>query len=81
MRRICVAGKGPNSNIIGTAFSHLQLPTVYCYGNKSLCKESIDYLQTQNISCKIFSSHCHFVMLDCFKEFVTFLTDWVGEVP
>lgn len=80
MRKIALAGKDQNSNIIGVSFSHLPLPKIYCYGDKSLCQQAIDYLHTQNIPCKIFSSHCHFVMLDCFKDFLKFLTEWISSL-
>lgn len=61
----------------GKLYSGLDLPKIYCYGDKSLCKESIAFLRENNLTTRIFHTNNHFLMLACFDEFAAFVCDWV----
>lgn len=75
----CVASPGKYTNLAGKKFFEINLPKVYCYGAKSLCRESIEFLNENKIPIKVFVTKNHFLMLDCFDEFVQFINNWISE--
>jgi pimeloyl-ACP methyl ester carboxylesterase len=77
MHQLCLASPGKYTNSIGKKFAELNLPKVYCYGDQSLCAESVDFLHENHLPNKVFHSKNHFVMLECFNEFVKFITNWI----
>jgi len=66
-----------NQNISGKRFLDLDIPKIYCYGDQSLAKESIEFLNEHNLPVKIFQTENHFVMQQCQAEFVQFITSWI----
>lgn len=63
----------------GKLYAQLTLPKIYCYGDKSLCQESIDFLHENKLETQVFPTDNHFVMLACFDEFVNFICDWLAK--
>jgi len=78
IRQFCLAGTGEYTNIAGLNYAELDLPKIYCYGDKSLCQESIEFLNKKRLKTKTFHTANHFLMLECFDEFVDFVTNWVS---
>ena len=72
----CHADTGEYTNTAGNKFAQCSLPKVYCYGDKSLCRESLDFLQDHRVPLKVFHTDNHFVMQQCFDEFVAFIASW-----
>lgn len=77
MYHVCLAGTGEFTNTAGKTFAELNLPKIYCYGDKSLCPESVNFLHKNALLTKSFPTANHFVMQACFDEFVSFLRDWI----
>ncbi|MBI5447095.1 MAG: alpha/beta hydrolase [Gammaproteobacteria bacterium] len=77
MREVSLSEQGAYTNLSGQLFLKLKLPKIYCYGDKSLCEESVGFLKKFKLPTQVFSTDSHFVMLICFDEFVTFLKDWL----
>jgi pimeloyl-ACP methyl ester carboxylesterase len=76
MRELSLALPGKFSHIIGKKYAELKLPRVYCYGN-SMCKETLDFLSEKNLKSQHFNSPNHFLMAECFGEFVVFIKKFI----
>ena len=77
IHQVCLSESGPYTNRAGNVFAKLPLPKVYCYGDQSLCKESLDFLQQHAIPTHAFHTANHFVMLACLEEFIHFIKRWI----
>jgi pimeloyl-ACP methyl ester carboxylesterase len=69
--------KADNNGIVewGRIFAALPIPSIYCWGTKSLdeSSSSIDFLNKRNIEHKSFKGASHWVMQDAATEFYRFV--------
>jgi len=77
--KICVSGTGKYTNVAGKKYTELDLPKIYCYGDKNKCQESLNFLHEMNLKTKSFGTANHFIMMQCFDEFTQFIIDWIGS--
>ncbi len=75
-RNNCLDGKFKSE--IGKIYSELTIPRVFCYGTKSLSKESIEFLKINNLEVKAFDGIGHCPMTDCSDAFYSFLFEYIG---
>lgn len=80
MRKIALSGEGKYTNLAGDFFANVPLKKLYCYGDKSLCQESVTFLKLHNVPVKIFQTDNHFVMLQCIDEFTKDLVAWAEQL-
>lgn len=64
---------------IGEKYKSLQIPKIFCYGTKSLAKESLQFLSENNLLIKKFENTGHSPMSDKPKEFYDFLLNYISE--
>jgi len=64
---------------IGKIYGELAIPRVFCYGTDSLSKESIEFLNQNNLESKAFEGIGHCPMADCSEDFYSFLYDYINE--
>ncbi|MDA8562166.1 alpha/beta hydrolase [Gammaproteobacteria bacterium] len=77
LRKLSTSSTGKYQNIYGKKFANIRISKIYCYGDKSLSIESIDFLHENNIPTMVFKTNNHFLMLQCFNEFCEFILKWV----
>lgn len=73
------AGTGPYTHIIGKAYAELTIPRIYCYGD-SMCEETLAFLSQNQLASRYFSGKTHFILDECFNEFVIFIHEYVKSL-
>ncbi|HTM64251.1 MAG TPA: alpha/beta hydrolase [Gammaproteobacteria bacterium] len=79
LQSVCHSLTGKYTNSAGAAFTAVKLPKIYCYGDNSLCKESVAFLQEYHLPTKIFHTNCHFIMQQFPDEFAEFVREWISN--
>lgn len=72
MRELSIALHNEFSSIMGERYADLSLPKIYCYGD-SLAKETLKFLDQNQLEKKYFPSPNHFLMSECKAQFSLFL--------
>lgn len=62
---------------IGEEYKKLQIPTLYCFGQYSENKQTINFLQENNLSYETFPNAFHWVMIDQKDNFYNYVHKWV----
>jgi len=62
---------------IGQAYCRLRIPRVFCYGTKSLSRESLEFLSRHQLGARAFQGAKHSPMTDQPEEFYPFLYDFI----
>jgi len=70
---------GKFTNIVGKKYAHLAIPRIYCYGD-TLSKETIEFLSANNLLSHYFKCKTHFLLSECFDEFITFIKNYVESL-
>jgi pimeloyl-ACP methyl ester carboxylesterase len=68
---------GPYRSEMGAAYCRLQIPRVFCYGTRSLAKESLEYLAHHQMEVKAFEGAKHSPMTDQPERFYPFLYEFI----
>ena len=76
--KVCTSGTGEFTSLAGKKFSELTVPKIYCYGDQSICQGSLNFLHKNRLPVKSFLTANHFIMQECFDEFVIFIRDWIS---
>lgn len=76
MREQSLALHAKFSSIMGEKYAALSLPKIYCYGD-SLAKETLKFLDENQLNSQYFPSPNHFLMSECKEEFAKFLKEYV----
>lgn len=80
MRKLHQELDGKWKSRVGQLYADLRLPKVYCYGDGSMCRETVQFLAEHELDVKVFRSACHFLMLDRRREFYRFVRDFCCKV-
>jgi len=72
MYEICHASSGKFTNSIGKKFASLNMHKVYCYGD-FICKETLEFLNENNVPLKYIPAKTHFVLVECPNEVIQFI--------
>lgn len=77
MRELSTALPGKFSSVVGKKYAELTLPRIYCYGD-SLAKETLNFLDENQLKKQYLPCPNHFIMTDCFNHFVSFLEEFIN---
>ncbi|OGT37597.1 MAG: hypothetical protein A3F11_10200 [Gammaproteobacteria bacterium RIFCSPHIGHO2_12_FULL_37_14] len=71
---------GKYTHIIGKKYTALPMQKIYCYGD-SLSKETIAFLHEHNLKSHHFKCNNHFLLSECFNEFIIFIDEYIENLP
>lgn len=69
---------GRSESKMGMTYAGLKIPKVFCWGNESLAEGTLDFLDRASLHHKRFEPAFHWPMIDCAKEFYSFLGQFLA---
>jgi pimeloyl-ACP methyl ester carboxylesterase len=78
MYQMSHALSGQYTHVSGKEYIALTIPKIYCYGD-SMCKETIMFLRENHLDSCYFQCNSHFLLTECFDEFVSFIDRYCSQ--